>query len=1129
MRMKKLCLLCLLTLNAILTLTAANKFWIGINGGGDGMTWTDPLNWSGGVPTANDRAYFENIKDTIVGEGIIEVGQIIVRNSPDDGSNTTAITFNMNGTLKTSANFNTTTLLVLLNARLTLANGAFEISGARAMGTSLGGHLLIESGVHVQVIHIAGNTLDGVSTAGATATYEKSTITNAGTITIGPGFTNGCNVRGNLFNVAGGKIIIEQSNVLANKGTGLTVNGGALSNEDIIWVKGGFATGISTKGNGTLTNSPCAVISSTNGIGDRGFVYFSGGVVINEGIIISNTNGPICSEGATDVDATFIIIGPNGETLNYTINGGATQNLVFDGTDQKITVTNPTTTSILNLVSSANCPSLAIPASEIPLLPSNTILSLTITTPEIIDTCGKTVDLTSLAFGSPIGGAYTYFPTAIDADLGANPISANDLNQISESRRIHVKYAFAGGCSIIKSISVTMTNTPTLEIVEPEAVCAGNTVNAIGHVIGKPSGGTLTYHASLADALNELNTLPETPLTTVSTSQKIYARYEIGPCTTIDSIQVNIHDAAPSLTINQPETVSTGTIVDVTAAGIALGRPMGGYFTYYNSDADAMMKQNPLSGPEITAITTNKTVYVRYELEADCFTTAAISVTVDNTIPLKLYMQSDGTDVNSGLEENQAVQTFERIEEILVNLAPTTDIEVHIAPGTYPNQEVEWTYLNGRRITFTAKDFSTTRPVFEGNGKELFFVLSARAGVNSYVHFRYLKVQNYVNGIVLYGNRNLPLTGWNGRNYLYGLLLENIGNKFTTNEDAIGIAAIDFFNSRSNTVSNCHFINNENVAPYFSLVHPLYIAHYSMNNIIRNNIFIESSGTAVNIRDSSSYNIAENNYFKNAGKTSPAGDWYCYPATPETVCTKVSGECPSFGNVFRYNEIDGNYHGTIPHAYLELGSDNYCSTLPTKRSIVYGNILHARQGCEVSDLAIESGTLTNYPSFRDTVLFNQAGKITSDGVVKAGERVQFKAGESITFSPGFSVENGAYFLASIADCTPPPTLVTPSSSRKASTPLSVAPKKIGLVLKIQPNPFQSNTMLLLDLPKTEKVFIHLFDQMGRKVQAILNGKLLEKGHHSINLSANKLENGFYFLQMQTATQGVTKKMLVTGK
>ena len=1124
--MKKLCLFCLLTLNSILTLTAANKIWVGMDGGGDGTTWTDPLNWSGGIPSANDRAYFQNISATIIGDGVIEVGQIIVRNFPDDGSNTTNVTFDLNGTIKSSANFNTPTLLVLFNATLTLDNGDYEVTGTPALGALLGGHIIINTGVNIQLIHFPETTGDGLATREATSTYGKSTITNSGIITVGAGFVNGANIKGNLFNLADGKIIIEQSNILANKGTGLTVNGGALTNEGSIWVKGGFSSGISAKGNGTILNNSCGVISSTDGGGLRGLVYFSGGTVTNNGIIISNTNGPICPEGATYKDAEFIITGPSGETLHYTINTGAAQNLVFDGTDQKITIIQPTTTSILNLISSTNCPVLPTTIAEVLLFPLNTTPSLTITTPEIIDTCGKTVDVSCLAFGTPVGGLYTYFPTAIDAALDANPISANDLDQISESGKIHVKYTLSGGCSVTKSITVTMTNTPTLEIVEPSAVCIGNTVNAIGHVIGKPSGGVLTYHTTLTDALNGFNMLEETPLTTVNTSQKIYVRYEVGVCTTVDSITVKIYDA-PSLTINHPATVSTGTMVDATGAGIALGRPMGGYFTYYNTDNDAMMKQNPLSGTEITAITTNKTIYVRYELEPDCFVTDEINVTVDNTVPLKLYMQTDGDDVNSGLDENQAVQTLERIEEILVNLAPTTDIEVHISPGTYPDQEVEWTYVNGRRITFTAKDFSTTRPVFEGNRKTRFFVLEVSKGANSNLHFRYLKVQNYTNGIVMHGSRSRPLTGWNGNNYFYGVHFDKIGEKHTL-DTLTGFDVIGFFNSRRNTISNCRFTNNENPSPNASLIHSLYIKHYSMNNIFRNNFFETVSGNPVGTRDSSIYNIIENNYFKNTGRTAFYSDWYCDPL--RSICTKRTGfECPSFGNVFRYNEVDGNYFGTIPSVQSLWVGDDFCGKQPAQRSIVYGNILHGRPSCDVSDLAIESGTLANYPSFKDTLLFNQAGNITSDGVVKADERVQFKAGNSITFYPGFSVENGAYFSASIAECTPPPALVPPSTARKATPLLPVSSKRTEMVVKIQPNPLQYQTTLLLDLPKTAIVFIHLFDQMGRQVKSVLNGQLLEQGAHSLNLSANNLENGLYFLQIQTPSQRVTKKMLVTGK
>ena len=41
--------------------TAATRTW---TGGGDGVTWTDPANWGGTMPTAGDKASFA-LSDTL--------------------------------------------------------------------------------------------------------------------------------------------------------------------------------------------------------------------------------------------------------------------------------------------------------------------------------------------------------------------------------------------------------------------------------------------------------------------------------------------------------------------------------------------------------------------------------------------------------------------------------------------------------------------------------------------------------------------------------------------------------------------------------------------------------------------------------------------------------------------------------------------------------------------------------------------------------------------------------------------------------------------------------------------------------------------------------------------------------
>ena len=163
---------------------------------------------------------------------------------------------------------------------------------------------------------------------------------------------------------------------------------------------------------------------------------------------------------------------------------------------------------------------------------------------------------------------------------------------------------------------------------------------------------------------------------------------------------------------------------------------------------------------------------------------------------LKIYLRSSGDDANTGLTFGDAVQTLNRVQEILYELCPQTDIEVHINQGNYLKQEVVWTFSNGKKITFTAIDFSTDRPVFNGVGRETWFKLDETGGINTNLSFRYIKVMNYKLGVYFRGNRCDPYNGWNGNNHLYGMYFENIGNKFTLNTNR-AVAAVDFVKGTS--------------------------------------------------------------------------------------------------------------------------------------------------------------------------------------------------------------------------------------------------------------------------------------------------------------------------------------------
>jgi hypothetical protein len=316
---------------------------------------------------------------------------------------------------------------------------------------------------------------------------------------------------------------------------------------------------------------------------------------------------------------------------------------------------------------------------------------------------------------------------------------------------------------------------------------------------------------------------------------------------------------------------------------------------------------------------------------------------VQKESPLKIYMRSSGNDENSGLDFNNAVQSLKRVQDILYDISPKTDIEVHINQGTYLQQGVKWTFSNGKKITFTPIDFSKDRPVFDGEGKERWFWLQIENGTNTNLNFRYIKVINYKLAVYLDGNRDDPEKGWNGGNHFYQMHFENIGNKYSNGQE-YGVAVIDFVNSRNNTIKNCYFINVENLtADECAHIHALYLAHYSSNNEATGNIFKNICGDPIRTRDESNFNKIERNTFSKTGSHAFYSDWFCNPAThqdPDNPCTKLSGECPSYGNEFRDNDCDKDYLGNKPNLFRLYGDDNFCGQLPNMRLRTSGNVNH---------------------------------------------------------------------------------------------------------------------------------------------------------------------------------------------
>ncbi|MBN1340019.1 MAG: T9SS type A sorting domain-containing protein [Bacteroidales bacterium] len=78
---------------------------------------------------------------------------------------------------------------------------------------------------------------------------------------------------------------------------------------------------------------------------------------------------------------------------------------------------------------------------------------------------------------------------------------------------------------------------------------------------------------------------------------------------------------------------------------------------------------------------------------------------------------------------------------------------------------------------------------------------------------------------------------------------------------------------------------------------------------------------------------------------------------------------------------------------------------------------------------------------------------------------------------------------------------------------------------VYPNPFTSETQLLIYLPEQSNVKISIFDQTGKTVYS-KNHHLLAAGKHKLIIDANNLEQGIYFLKLQTDGKMYSEKLTV---
>lgn len=293
--------------------------------------------------------------------------------------------------------------------------------------------------------------------------------------------------------------------------------------------------------------------------------------------------------------------------------------------------------------------------------------------------------------------------------------------------------------------------------------------------------------------------------------------------------------------------------------------------------------------------------------------------------PLKIHMSPDGNDGNQGLSSATPVKTLDRVQNVLRGLNPTRPIEVHIEPGIYYDLTVIWDYYNEHPITFTAANFSTNRPVFDGRGANDWFEVKDGPYPSGNIHFRYIEVTNYNHAIILRESGNS----------IYGMYFRRIGAAYSNNPECGGgtysCGVIRLFDSDSNVIRNNHFVDIVNPLGAGIYIHGVYLAYGSSNNEVLFNRFENISGDPIRIRDYSNFNKINNNEFTFAGDSAYYSDWFS------------NGECRSYGNELRDNVAHKGYGGAdilLFKRWLDNQEGMDCTDLSEEWLYTSGNIFH---------------------------------------------------------------------------------------------------------------------------------------------------------------------------------------------
>jgi len=325
---------------------------------------------------------------------------------------------------------------------------------------------------------------------------------------------------------------------------------------------------------------------------------------------------------------------------------------------------------------------------------------------------------------------------------------------------------------------------------------------------------------------------------------------------------------------------------------------------------------------------------------------------------LTVYMapsSKGGSDRHTGLTSSSPVLTLARAQQVLQQRKPTGDVTVRIQQGTYVAGQTNWSfYVPGHTISFMPANYvlGHGRP----SGGDPAFVDASSGGHhvagwwfhaelpsapsplhdggNTGLRFHYLLIEDYTNGLSLDGQTGhsyhnnasppmyvKPSAGLND-NDVSGMTFSDIGDAYAPGQTGYG--AILFTDSSGDEIANNTFDNLYNTGDTDEL-HGLYITHFSSYNTIDHNLFENTNGEAVKVRDRSNFNNVSDNRFDHTGGVAAYLDIYCNLQCAQQNPTAAQRQCANYGNRFADNTVEtGAIWDMIPSGETNAGGSG-CS------------------------------------------------------------------------------------------------------------------------------------------------------------------------------------------------------------